>query len=73
MITTGFAVVLLLNLVLWLNLNYLLFKKGESLGSHPTKKKWFLEEILEEITDPLWIIIVSSFSWIADSIRYVIE
>ena len=72
-ITTGFAVVLLLNLVLWLNLNYLLFKRQKSLGTHPTRKKRFLEEILEEITDPLWIIIVSCFSWIVDIIRCVIE
>ena len=71
MITAGFAVVLFLNLALWLNLNYLLFKRGKAAVTDPPKKRRLLEEIVEEITDPLWIIIVSCFSWITDRIRCV--
>ena len=70
-ITTGLAVVLFLNLALWLNLNYLLFKRGKAAVTNPPKKRRLLEEIVEEITDPLWIIIVSCFSWITDRIRCV--
>ena len=70
-ITAGFAVVLMFNLILWLDLNYLLFKRGKTGVTDQRKKKRLLEDIVEEITDPLWIIIVSCCSWVADMIRCV--
>ena len=70
-ITTAITVVLLLNLLLWLNLNYQLLKRGKAVVTDPSRRKMLLEEIVEEITDPFWIIIVSSFSWVADRIRFI--
>ena len=72
-ITVGFAVVLIFNLILWLNLNYLVFKRGKTVVTEQTNKKRFLEDIVDEITDPLWILIVSCCSCVADRIRCVSE
>ena len=67
--TAGFVLVLILNLVLWLDLNYMLYKRGKTEDNNQQQRKGLLEEIVEEITDPLYIIIVSFFSWAAEGAR----
>ena len=67
--TIGFFLVLIFNTILWLDLNYLLYKRKQTGKIIQSKKKGLLEEIVEEITDPLFILIVSVFSWIVQKIR----
>ena len=68
-ISIGFALVMVFNTLLWLDLNYLLYKRKQTGKSIQPKKKRLLEEIVEEITDPLFILIVSVFTWIVKKIR----
>ena len=68
-ITFGFAFVLIFNTLLWLDLNYLLYKRKQTGEITVPKIKGLLEEIIDEITDPLFILIVSVFSWIVQKIR----
>ena len=56
--------------MLWLDLNYRLYKRGKTGKNNQQQRKGLLEEIVEEITDPLYIIIVSFFSWAAEGTRY---
>ena len=66
-ITIVFTIILVFNTCLWLDLNYLLHKRQGELDL--TQRKGALEEIIEEITDPVLIIIVSILSWICQKMR----
>ena len=70
-ISFGFAFVMIFNTILWIDLNYLLYKRKRTGNIVIPKGKGLLEEIVEEITDPLFILIVSVFWWIVQKIREV--
>jgi hypothetical protein len=59
-ISFGYGFVLIFNTLLWLDLNYLLHKRKPTGEITVPKIRGLLEEIVDEITDPLFILIVSS-------------
>ena len=68
-ITIAFTMILIFNTCLWLDLNYQLHKREHSGDLPLIQHNGSLEEIIEEITDPVLIIIVSIFSCFYQKLR----
>ena len=72
-ITIGCALTLVFNTFLWLDLNYHMYKNKNvgNIDLHKTKGIFgeIFDTIVDEITDPLYILIASSLFWTAQRIR----
>ena len=68
-ITIAFTMILIFNTCLWLDLNYQLHKREHSGDLPLIQQNGSLEEIIEEITHPVLILIVSIFSCFFQKLR----
>ena len=69
-ITKLFIGVFLFNTVLWIFMNYQWYKKRMNHHRHCLPFSPILEVLLDEITDPIYVLALATFSWLLKKVRY---
>ena len=68
-ITRVSLLIFIFNIILWIDFNFHWYRRKKRNEKYLPQSKGMFEELIEEITDPLYILIVTLFYWFIQKIR----